>query len=71
MVFKLKDVILYGTLKVNDPNQGHKGLYKKVMTFSIFCRQQREKLQKNERNLLSFHRWKGTLLRPTFAEEER
>ena len=41
------------------------------MTFSIFCRQQREKLQKNKRNLLSLHRWKGTLLRPTFAEEER
>ena len=71
MVFKLKVFLLYETLRVDNPNQGHKGLQTKVMTFSIFCRQQREKLQKNKRNLLSFHRWKGTLLRPTFAEEER
>ena len=71
MVFKLKVFLFYGTLNADDPNQGQKGLYKKVMTFSIFCRQQREKLQKNKRNLLSLHRWKGTLLRPTFAEEER
>ena len=45
---------LYETLRVDNPNQGHKGLHTKVMTFSIFCRQQREKLQKNKRNLLSF-----------------